>query len=508
MATPSDGLRLTELLASLSLATDLVTGQPLGHGLRTCLLAVRLAWDMGLGIEDVRAVHSVSLLRFLGCTADSSETAQMAGGDDLTFNAEMAPVMNGSRVEGIRQLVKSVGRGETPITKSRMVFAALTDPGEPAGGLAAHCEVATMLAHRLGMEQRVTTALLAAYERWDGNGYPAGLEGEAIPIEIRVATVAGDVDLFVRLGADARSVVERRSGKAYDPMVVKAFQGLAGPIPEASWDEVLAAEPQPLNNVEDLDAALAVLADFADLKSPWMRGHSTKVADLAETAAQAAGLGEPEAHRVRRAGLVHDVGRVGVPNGIWDKPGPLSTDEWERVRLHSYLTHRILSRCTGLAELEGLASSHHERLDGSGYHRQATASQLSIEARLLAAADVLAAVTSTRPHREALDVAAAERTLRREVEVGRLDKQATECVIAAAGGKAESQRTLNSAGLTDREIDVLRLICRGLTNRKVGDELYISAKTVGRHVENIYAKIGVSTRAGAAVYAMEHRLLE
>jgi HD-GYP domain-containing protein (c-di-GMP phosphodiesterase class II) len=508
MATQSDGLRLTELLASLSLATDLVTGQPLGHGLRTCLLAVRLAWEMGLGIEDVRAVHSVSLLRFLGCTADSSETAQMAGGDDLTFNADMAPVMNGSQVEGMRQLVKAVGRGEPPIRKSRMVFTALTGAGDPAGGLAAHCEVATMLGRRLGMSERVNTALPAAYERWDGNGYPAGLEGEAIPIEIRVATVAGDVDLFVRLGADVRSLVERRSGKAYDPMVVNAFQGLAGPTPEASWDEVLAAEPQPVKYVEDLDAALTVMADFADLKSPWTRGHSTKVADLAETAAQGAGLGEPEAHRVRRAGLVHDVGRVGVPNGIWDKPGPLSTDEWERVRLHSYLTHRILSRCTGLAEFEGLASSHHERLDGSGYHRQSTASQLSIEARLLAAADVLAAVTSTRPYREALDVAAAERTLRREVEVGRLDKQATEFVIAAAGGKAESPRTLNPAGLTDRESDVLRLLCRGLTNRKVGDELFISAKTVGRHVENIYAKIGVSTRAGAAVYAMEHRLLD
>jgi HD-GYP domain-containing protein (c-di-GMP phosphodiesterase class II) len=508
MATQSDGLRLTELLASLSLATDLATGQPLGHGLRTCLLAVQLGWDMGLGIEDVRAVHCVSLLRFLGCTADSSETAQMAGGDDLTFNAEMAPVMNGSRVEGMRQLVKAAGRGEPPIKRSRMVFAALADPGEPARGLAAHCEVATMLARRLGMEERVTTALLAAYERWDGNGYPAGVEGEAIPIEIRVATVAGDVDLFVRLGADVRRVVERRSGKAYDPTVVKAFQGLAGPTPEAAWDDVLAAEPQPVKYVEDLDVALAAMADFADLKSPWTRGHSTKVADLAETAAQEAGLGEPEAHRVRRAGLVHDVGRVGVPNGIWDKAGPLSTDEWERVRLHPYLTHRILSRCTGLAELEGLASSHHERLDGSGYHRQSTASQLSIEARLLAAADVLAAVTSTRPHREALDVAAAVRTLRREVEAGRLDKQATEFVIAAAGGKAESPRTLNPAGLTDREIDVLRLLCRGLTNRTVGDELFISAKTVGRHVENIYAKIGVSTRAGAAIYAMEHRLLE
>ncbi len=408
----------------------------------------------------------------------------------------------------MRQLVKTVGRGESPVEKGRMVLTALTDPGGAARSLAAHCEVATMLARRLGLEERVNTALLAAYERWDGKGYPTGLEREAIPIEVRVATVARDADLFVQLGADVRGILRRRSGRAYDPIVVEAFQGLVNWTPEADWDEVLAAEPQPVRYVEDLDAGLAVMADFVDLKSPWTRGHSTRVAALAETAAQGAGLGEAEADRLRRAGLVHDVGRVGVANGIWDKPGPLSTAEWESVHLHSYLTHRILSRCAGLTDLEKLASSHHERLDGSGYHRQSTASQLPIEARLLAAADVLAAVTSSRPHRGAHDLSAADRIMRAEVVDGHLDGLAVELVIAAAGGKTESPRPRNPGGLTDREIDVLRLLCRGLTNRKIGDELFISVKTVGRHVENIYAKIGVSTRAGAAVYAMEHRLLE
>ena len=158
----------------------------------------------------------------------------MAGGDDLHFNAEMAPVLNGSRSEAMRQLVKTVGRGESPIRKSRMVLTALTDPAGAARSLAAHCEVATMLARRLGLEARVTTALLAAYERWDGNGYPTGLEREAIPIEVRVAAVARDVDLFGRQGADVRGILERRSGKAYDPMVV-------GSIPEV-WR---AGHPRP-----------------------------------------------------------------------------------------------------------------------------------------------------------------------------------------------------------------------------------------------------------------------
>jgi HD-GYP domain-containing protein (c-di-GMP phosphodiesterase class II) len=501
-------LRLTELLASLSLATDLGTGQPLGHGLRTSLVAVRLAREMGLGDDDVRTVQQVSLLRFLGCTADAAETAQMAGGDEVAFNAAFAPVLNGTQLEALRTMARAVGSGKPFLTKGRMLLAAVTDPKEPSRGLAAHCEVAAMLARRLGLGERVTSGLLAAYERWDGNGYPAGLEGEAIPIEIRIGMVARDVDVFVAHGRDVQEALERRRGGAYDPTVVDAFGRLGVPHPEADWDEVLDSEPVPFGYVDDLDTALAVMADFVDLKSPWTRGHSREVAGLAENAARELGLGSGDADRLRRAGLVHDLGRVGIPNGIWDKPGPLSTDEWEKVRLHPYLTDRILSRCPELATLGALASNHHERLDASGYHRQSTADHLPIEARLLAAADVLAALMSARPHRDPFDIYAASDLMREEVRRGRLDKDAVECVIAAAGGKAEAPGSPNPDGLTDREVEVLRQLCRGLTNRQIGVELFISPKTVGRHVENIYTKIGVSTRPGATVYAMERRLLD
>lgn len=508
MTSRRERLRLTELLASLSLATDLGTGQPLGHGLRTSLLAVRLARQMGLDDDEVRSLQQFTLLRFLGCTADAAETAHMAGGNDVAFNAEFAPVLNGTQLEALRTMTRVVGDGESLFRRGRMLLTALADSEEPAQGLAAHCEVATMLARRLGLEGEVITALLAAYERWDGGGHPTGLKGETIPLQVRIGMVARDIDVFITQGLNVQEILTRRRGKAYDPAVVDAYAHLATHHPEADWEAVLDFEPQPIRFLDDFDSVFEVIADFVDLKSPWTRGHSREVARLGEAAAVETGLGSDQIARLRRAGLVHDMGRVGVHNGVWDKPGPLSTDEWEKVRLHPYLTDRILSRCPELATLGALASSHHERLDGSGYHRHSTADQLAIEARLLAAADALAALTSARPHREAFDLAAATHLMRQDVRDGRLDNEAVEAVIAAAGGEAERPAASNPAGLTDREVEVLKQLCLGLTNRQVGDRLFISPKTVGRHVENIYAKIGVSTRAGAAVYAMEHRLLD
>ena len=256
-----------------------------------------------------------------------------------------------------------------------------------------------------------------------------------------------------------------------------------------------------------LDPLIAAFADFGDLKSPWIRGHSRRVASLAEEAARLAGLDDPACEGLRRAGLLHDLGRVAIDNGIWDKPGPLTTSQWEQVRLHPYYTERIIVRCPSLAPLVEPAWSHHERLDGSRYHRALPAQSLSRGDRILAAADVFAALTEARPHRPALAHDAAARTL--EVEAAsRLDADAVACVLAAAGERAAPSRHRWPAELTDREVEVLRLIARGRSTREVADRLFISPKTAGRHIENLYRKIGVSSRAAAAVFAMEHRLLD
>jgi HD-GYP domain-containing protein (c-di-GMP phosphodiesterase class II) len=501
-------LRVVELLASLSLATDLGTGQPLGHGLSTSLLAVSLAREMECSPDQVRCVQHVALLRFLGCVADASERAQMAGGDDLSLLAAIGSVVNGSKGQVLQALVGVVGQNQPLGTRTRLLGAAITDSESEARSVAAHCEVAAMLARRLGLNEQVILTLGHAYERWDGSGFPGGLAREQIPVESRIVVVARDADLLARDGQDVIDTLRRRQGKAYDPQVVSAFARLAPNRHEAEWNEVLVAEPEPVEHLADLDRALAAVADFVDLKSPWTRGHSPRVAELAGQAGRLMDVTETEIQRLKRAAMVHDLGRVGVENGIWDKPGPLSTSEWEKVRLHPYLTHRILSRCESLATLGELASSHHERLNGSGYHRQSSGEQLSVPARVLAAADMLAALTAARPHREAMRLEEAADIMQTEVAGGLLDRNAVNSVVAAAEGQTARRRPSHPGGLTEREVEVLRLLARGYTNRLAGEELFISPKTVGHHVENIYAKIGVSTRAGATMYAMEHRLLE
>jgi len=506
MAFADAKLRVTELLASLSLATDLGTGQPLGHGLRTSLIAVATARELGCQPDQIRHVQHVSLIRFLGCTSDSNDTARMAGGNDLAFMTAFAPAHQGSKREAIRAITRSVGSGRPLPHRARLIVGAIANPPSTAGGLAAHCEVGAMLARRLGLDDEVVTALEHAYERWDGKGEPTGLKGDEIPLETRIAVVARDADLFARRGEEVSALLRSRRGHAYDPHVVDAVVGLGALQTEAEWDEVLAAEPEPIRDLDDVDRALTAVADYVDLKSAWTRGHSRTVADLAEEAGRISGVVDAQ-HHLRRAGLVHDLGRVGVENGIWDKAGPLATPEWEKVRLHPYLTERVLSRCVALAGLGEIASSHHERIDGSGYHRQMTGEQLTDRARIIAAADVMAALTADRPHRARFALDEAARMLEAEAASGLLDRAAVTAVIGAAGGQSRPTRTTNPGGLTDREVEVLSLLGRGHTNRQIGQELFVSPKTVGRHVENIYGKIGVSTRAGATVFAMEHRLL-
>jgi HD-GYP domain-containing protein (c-di-GMP phosphodiesterase class II) len=507
-------LRLVELLASISLATDLGTGQPLGHGLRTCGLATAMAEAMGCPPDQVRTVHQFALLRFVGCTADAAETAALAGGDELALMRAMAPVVMGSTREAASRLVRSVGAGQPAVRRAGLAMRALTAEMTGGDSLAIHCEVAAMLATGAGLGGPVVEALAHAYERWDGKGSPDGLAGDAIPLAVRIAEVARDVDLAVMAGADPIELTGVRRGRAYDPAVVDVFAemgpgALTGLDEGDEWERALAVEPHPavMVGAGELDAVLEAFSDFVDLKSPWIRGHSRSVAALAEGAGRLAGLGEGGGADLRRAGLVHDLGRIAVENGIWDKPGRLTVTEWERVRLHAYHTERILARCRPLTALVGAASSHHERLDGSGYHRAVASDDLSTGDRILAAADMLAAVTADRPHRPALAGDEAARLLEGEAGAGRLDTVAVAAVLAAAGSRPPPEARRAPAGLTDREVEVLRLIARGRSNRQVAEELFISVKTVGRHVENVYVKIGVSSRAAAAVFAMRHRLL-
>jgi HD-GYP domain-containing protein (c-di-GMP phosphodiesterase class II) len=251
---------------------------------------------------------------------------------------------------------------------------------------------------------------------------------------------------------------------------------------------------------------LEAIADLVDLKSVYLAGHSRGVANLAAEAARGSGLASAEVVTVRRAGLIHDLGRLGVSNAIWDKPGPLSETELERVRLHPYLTERMLARVPALAGSREIAVRHHERLDGSGYPRGLTGASLTPSDRLLAVADAYHALSEPRPYREPLSPSAAASQLARDAKGGRLDGDAVNAVLRAAGQRAPARRDWPN-GLTRREVEVLGLIARGHTSREIGRRLSMTSKTAANHTEHIYLKLGVSSRAAATLFATQHGLV-
>jgi HD-GYP domain-containing protein (c-di-GMP phosphodiesterase class II) len=541
-AEEPDPVQLAELVAALSLAADQASGVTLEHGLRTCLLATRLAGRAGLGPADRREVYYVALLRSIGCTSDAAEQAALFG-DEIAARTELNLAAHRPTREVLGVLVRHAGAGAgagsgpgagaSPVRRAAAAGRGLAaGPKIPRSVATAHCAAAERLGARLGLGGGVPAALGALFERWDGKGFPAGRRGGEIPAAARFTQVAYEALLLLHehLGADggdgddpgdggdgavAAGRVAAAAGTLYDPAVAGLLT--PGDVAEtaglpAPWDDALAAEPggpTPLSG-EQLDQACQAAADFADLKSPWLLGHSRAVAELAEAAAWRAGLPAADVARLRRAALLHDLGRVAVPSGVWNRPGPLRAAEREQARLHPYHTERALSRSPRLAPLGDLAGAHHERLDGSGYHRGSKAVQLTTVARLLAAADCYQGRTEARPHRAALPPRAAAADLEAQVKAGRLDADAVHAVLSAAGqrpGRDAGARAVLPGGLSPREAQVLGLLARGRSTRQIAAELGITQKTAGHHISHIYAKLDVSTRATAALFALEHGLL-
>jgi HD-GYP domain-containing protein (c-di-GMP phosphodiesterase class II) len=506
-------LRAAEVIAALCLATDFGTGLPFEHGLQSTLVAMRLAARLDADEDTARQTYFACLLFYSGCTADAEIAAEIFEPGALAryFN----PVMFGSRTEvfgGILRSLAPPGR-PAPVRAARVARRLPKALRTYGTHLTALCEVAQMLTDRLGLEPSVSDLFAVLTERWDGKGEPGRLRGDAIPLPLRIVHVARDAALHRALGGPeaALRVVRDRSGGAFDPAVASVFERdheeiLALEEDRSAWDETLAAEPGTEVVLEGgaIDRAFAAIGDFADLISPYFVGHSAGVAELVAVAAERAGLAAGEIVAARRAALVHEVGRVSVPVWVWHREGPLTADDWERVRLHPYQAQRILAHSPILAELAGVATCEHERLDGSGYHRGAAGPALGRAARLLAAADTYHALTEPRPHRPARAADEAAEVLAEEARAGRLDADAVTAVVEAAGEKAP--RLARPGGLTEREAQVIGLLARGLQTKQVALALDISAKTADHHIQNAYGKIGVSTRAAAALFAMEHGL--
>ena len=377
------------------------------------------------------------------------------------------------------------------------------------------CEVAQRFAGWLDLGPGVQAALEYVFARWDGRGFPDAA-GDAIPFPMRLLHVARDISLFLSASgpSEARDVVERRAGTAYEPrlaeLALRNFDEILADLDETRmWEQAVESEPFPKLWIdgERLDAAFMAIAALTGLKSPWLREHATGVADLAEGAAWRMDLPADSVTLLRRAALAHDLGRVGVSNAIWEKPGPLGFGEWERVRLHPHFTERAFAQSPALAPVGVLAGSHHERLDGSGYHRGTRGAALDQASRILAAADCYAAMREARPYRPAREAPDAEAELLREADEGRLDPDAVGAVLAAAGHRVQQRARELPAGLTQRELEVLLVLVRGQSNQAIAEDLGISVKTVGHHVQHVYEKAGVRSRAAATVWAFENDLV-
>ena len=507
-------LRLAEAAGVLSLATDLAMGQPLEHGLRTAVLAMRTAQAMGLSEDDQVTVFYTGVLHFAGCTAESEVDARFFG-DELAARPQMMAAYLGSRLGLIATAMRVAHSGSAPLARAAvMTKSAFGGIAEFRKWAASHCDIARLLGARMGLSEQIQLALRHLYERWDGKGMPGELGGTQIPLAVRLMQVAQDADMAWQHGgaALARRILAGRAGSGLDPQAVAAFlaqgdhvyEGLGAP---SIWDEVMLAEPgpQPLVSEDRLDACLSAVADFADLKSMWTIGHSRGVAELAGQSAIVAGLPAADVLLLRRVALVHDIGRVSVPFSAWANPGPLTRDQREQVRLHAYHSERVLDAAEALRPLARLAGSHGERCDGSGYHRGSRAGDLPLTAWLLAAADCYQAMREPRAHRPALTPMAAADELCQEAEKGRLAPEAVNAVLTAAGQPRAPVR--RPAGLSERECEVLGLLARGLATKQVARQLGISPKTCDHHIQRLYGKAGVSTRAGATLFALEHGLV-
>jgi HD-GYP domain-containing protein (c-di-GMP phosphodiesterase class II)/DNA-binding CsgD family transcriptional regulator len=508
-----DGVRLAELVAALSLATDLGLGQPQQHIIRQTLIALRVADLQGLSDDERAAIFYVSLLAWVGCVADAHEMGKWFG-DDTAIHAD-SYLVDMTGLPMVRFMLGHVAGGSSPIRRFTMIGRFLAGGSkEVAMAMASHCETSGDLSLRLGLGPEVRDPLQQAFERWDGKGSPAKLAGPEIAGIMRIVHVANDVEALYRIGGvdAAVEMLRSRRGTEFDPDLVDLFcahaDELLASIEELDgWDTLIGGRAELGSELSeaDLDRAFEAFADYADVKSPFLLGRSRGVADLAAAAAAVVGLPNDDIVLVRRAGLVHDVGTIGVPAGILEKTGRLTETERERIRTHPYLTARTFSKPPALAAIGQLAAKHHERMDGSGYPSGLTGESLPMAARVIAAADVYHALLEARPHRAAFARDQARQVLLTEVTEGRLDGEAVRAVLDAAGHPLR-RKVGHPGGLTAREVEVLVLLSRGMTRKQIAQELTISAKTVGNHEEHIYSKLGVRSRGAASLFAMRHGL--
>ena len=482
-------VRAYDAIRALAFVGDLSMGQPTDHSLRTAWLAAQLARATGEGDALAATAAQAALLRWSGCTANASGFAD-ALGDDVAGREAMLALREDWAKPLETQGVKGTIRPLAQI----------------------HCEVSGEVARILHLRTDTEAALRHIFEAWDGTGMPDGLAGAAVPRAVYVVTLAGDLEIFSRVYGlpGALTLIAGQAGTRYPAELASLVAGQA-----AHWLEVLATrEPAGLDEsiqTPQMQATTSteLIGDVIDLKLPWMTGYSRAVARAAAACSTRLGAGQAGEARLYAAALIHGIGRAAVPNGIWNSPGRLSAAEWEQVRLVPYWTARAGKQTGTLAQAAELASYAYERLDGSGYFRGVGGQALSFEARVLSAAVAFVALGEKRPWRDALPAGEVAQRLRMEANEGRFDGEVVEALIDARDAPPSRGTRVRQPAirLSAREIDVLRSISRGASNKEAARELDLSPSTVRTHVESVFRKLECSTRAAATLKASALGLL-
>ena len=512
-------IRVAEVLSAFSLATDLGAGQPMGDVLRTCYVAMCIAQELNLSSQEQADVYHTALLAHAGCTAGASLFAALIHGDDLAAHRDLFLRDPAKPIDILKWMLRYVAAGEPFHIRVQRLAAIVRDREDLEEQLLGVSEVAPRLAERLGMSGQVTRALHYRLERWDGKG-PQGFRREDIPLISRITHLCMVLVSFYQSKGrgSTEDVARQKKGTVFDPEMVEAFlsasrkDGFWAELEaEDLWDTVLALEPtSPTQFIGEgrIDDVALAFADFADMKTGARSGHSRSTAVVAGSIAERMGLPQSLVRTVRHAALIHDIGEVGVPGKILAKEGPLEQWELEQVRLHPHYTERILSRVPALLPVATIAGAHHEWLNGQGYHRGLSGSNIPVGARILAVADAFQELFEGRPGHPGLEKEDALKTMSSEVGT-RLDPKCFEALSRVTGVAVPrgSHRRQWPAGLTDREVEILRISATGLTKRQMAKRLVISEKTVGTHLEHIYSKVECSSRAAAVLFAMENGLL-
>lgn len=473
------------------------------------VLAVRMGRLLGLSEQELARTYYASITRFIGCSSTAMEAAQFALGDDRALNYALG-MCDWTDPDAVEAALERHLPRDTPANERREAIQGIRAAVPAIPELVqAHCAQALVLVAGLSLPDGVAQLLGHMYARWDGS--IPGASGDEIPLPARIIALAASIEANRRFGGKALAIemARLRAGTQYDPLLCallesessQLFEGLDG---NTIWALYLDSEPGAprVLDAPGLRAAAQTFADYIDQKSGWFLGHSRRVAGLVLRSAKTLGIGDAESEELYIAALLHDVGRAGVANGVWDKPEPLSPIELRQAQSHSYHTENVLALAPAFRSLLDIAAAAHERIDGSGYHRRMRSDDP--RAGLLAAADVFDALTHDRPWRLALDLAHATDLLLADSTAGRLPREAVRAILDTVGCGQRVTLRAYPDGLSPREAEILPLLARGASTKAIGAALGISPKTADHHIQSVYEKTGARGRAASALYAIRH----